>query len=176
MTFYLVFFLKGTWLIQNMESCVTIRRNAIPDIIYRNLSAHCEWPMFQNLHLNLSMRSPKTRRDKKLATPLPPEIFFRPTSGLSGILKSLLPFLMDKTVFEGQSTSQWNLKKCWKAPPIKETSWSSALRVNAKVFQWVKKVLSIVRKKSLKGILSFEPVFWRWTKCTLLQREGKSLS
>ena len=44
-----------------------------------------------------------------------------------------------------------------KAPPIKETSWSSALRVNAKVFQWVKKVLSIVRKKSLKGIRSLKP-------------------
>ena len=38
----------------------------------------------ENMHLNLSMRSPKTRRDKKLATPLPPEIFFRPTSRLSG--------------------------------------------------------------------------------------------
>ena len=36
------------------------------------------------LHLNLSMRSPKTRRDKKLATPLPPEICLRPTSRLSG--------------------------------------------------------------------------------------------
>ena len=37
------------------------------------------------------------------------------------------------------------------APPIKDTSLSSALRVKASVFQWVKKALSIVRKNNLRN-------------------------
>ena len=155
--------MKGTWLIQKMESCVTTRRNAIPDIIYRNLSAHCEWPMFlamkREYALEFVYEKSKNKARQEVGNATAPWNFLRPTSGSQGILKSLLPFSMDKDRPWRSRTSQWNLKKCWKAPPIKETSWSSALRVNAKVFQWVKKALSIVRKKSLKGIRSLKQFF-----------------